>query len=83
MSDEDFMTHVLNNLTKECDVVFVKMESRLMLKENNPNKLTIEDVQDKLSGSFDRIHGQIANHKKETVRTTNDESIKGSKEVGF
>ena len=31
------------------------MESRLMLNENDPNKLTIEDVRDKLSGRFDRI----------------------------
>ena len=50
MSDEDFMIHVLNNLTEEYGVVLDKMESRLMLKEDNPNKLTIEDVRDKLSG---------------------------------
>ena len=44
MSDEDFMIHVLNNLTEDYDVVLDGMESRLMLNENNPNKLTIEDV---------------------------------------
>ena len=55
MSDEDFMIHVLNNLTEDYDVVLDGMESRLMLNENNPNKLTIEDVRDKLSGRFDRI----------------------------
>ena len=43
---------------------FDEMESKLMLKENDPNKLTIEDVWDKLGGRFDsRIHGQITNHK--------------------
>ena len=55
MSDEDFMIHVLNNLTEDYDVVLDGMESRLMLNENDPNKLTIEDVRDKLSGRFDRI----------------------------
>ena len=44
MSDEEFMIHVLNNLTEEYDVVLGGMESRLMLKENDPRKLTIEDV---------------------------------------
>ena len=33
-----------------------------MLKENDPNKLTIEDVQDKLSGRYDRVCKQIAKH---------------------
>ena len=50
MSDEDFMIHVLNNLTEDYDVVLDGLESRLMLNENDPNKLTIEDVRDKLSG---------------------------------
>ena len=34
-----------------------------MLKDKNPNKLTIEDVGDKLSERFDRIREQVANHK--------------------
>ena len=34
-----------------------------MLKENNPNKLTIKDVRDKLSGWVDRIREQITNNK--------------------
>ena len=62
MSDEDFMIHVLNNLTEDYDVVLDGMESRLMLKENDPNKLTIEDVRDKLSGRYDRICERIAKH---------------------
>ena len=49
MSDEDFMIHVLNNLTEDYDVVLDGLESRLMLNENDPNKLTIEDVRVKLS----------------------------------
>ena len=63
MSDEDFMIHVLSNLTKEYDVVLDVMERRLMLKVDRPNKLTIEDVQDKLSERFDEIREKIANHK--------------------
>ena len=62
ISDEDFMIHVLNNLTEDYDVVLDGMESRLMLKENDPNKLTIEDVRDKLSGRYDRIRERIAKH---------------------
>ena len=57
------MIHVLNNLTEEYDVVLDGMESRLMLKENDPNKLTIEDVRDKLSGRYDRICERIAKHR--------------------
>ena len=38
MSDEDFMIHVLNNLTEEYGVVLDKMESRLMLIENDLKK---------------------------------------------
>ena len=39
------------------------MESNFRLKENNPNKLTIEKVQDKLNGQYDRIRERITNHK--------------------
>ena len=63
MSDEDFTICVLNNLTEDYDVDLDGMETRLMLQENDPNKLTIEDVHDKLSGRYDRIREQIANHK--------------------
>ena len=63
MSDKDFMIHVLSNLTKEYDVVLEVMERRLMLKVTSPNKLTLEDVQDKLSERFDEIRERIANHK--------------------
>ena len=41
------MIHALNNRTKEHGVVLDKGENRLMLKDNNLNKLTIEDVRDK------------------------------------
>ena len=37
MPDEDFMVHVLNNLTEEYEVVLDGMESRLMLKDNDPD----------------------------------------------
>ena len=38
-----------------------------MLKENDPNKLTIEDVQDKLSGGYDRICERIAKYEDGTI----------------
>ena len=34
----------------------------MILKENDPNKLRIEDVRDKLSGQYDRIRERIAKH---------------------
>ena len=63
MSDEDFMIHVLNNLTEEYNMALDRMESRLMLRENGLITLTIEDFQEKLSERFDEICERIANHK--------------------
>ena len=54
-SDEDFMIHVLNNITEEYDVILDGTESRLMPEVNNSKKLTIDNDQDKLSGCFDMI----------------------------
>ena len=62
MPDEYFMIHVLNNLTEEYDVILDGMENRSMLKENDQNELTIEDVRDKLSGRYGRVREQIAKH---------------------
>lgn len=55
MSDMDFMIHVLNNLPELYDVVLDGMESRLMLADGDANKLTIEDVRDKLNNRYERI----------------------------
>ena len=44
------MIHIFSNLTEEYDAVLDGTESRLMLNKNNPNKLIIEDIQDKLRG---------------------------------
>ena len=55
MSDQDFMIHVLNNLPEEYDVVLDGMESRLLLADSDPNKLTIEDVRAKVNNRFERI----------------------------
>eukprot|EP01083_Nonionella_stella_P214315 772272_1 len=55
MSDMDFMIHVLNNLPELYDVVLDGMENRLMLADGDANKLTIEDVRDKLNNRFERI----------------------------
>ena len=49
MLDQDFMIHILTNLTEEDDVVLGGMESRLILDKWDPNKLTIEDIQENLN----------------------------------
>ena len=49
------MIRVLDNCSKKYDAVLDRMERRLMLNDNNPKQLIIEDVWDKLSGRFDRI----------------------------
>ena len=43
MRDQDVMIHILDNLTKEYDVSFGGMESRMMLDDSYSNKLTIGD----------------------------------------
>ena len=55
MSDLDFMIHVLNNLPEEYDVVLDGLENRLMLPESDSNKLTIENIRDKLNNRYERI----------------------------
>ena len=55
MSDQDFMIHILNNLPESYDVILDGMESRLMLPDSDPNKLTIENIRDKLNSRFERI----------------------------
>jgi hypothetical protein len=55
MSDQDFMIHILNNLPESYNVILYGMESRLMLADSDPNKLTIENIRDKLNSRFERI----------------------------
>jgi hypothetical protein len=55
MNDQDFMIHILNNLPEAYDVILDGMESRLMLPDSDPNKLTIENIRDKLNNRFERI----------------------------
>ena len=54
MSDLDFMIHILNNLPELYDVVLDGMESRLMLPESDMNKLTIENIREKLNNRYER-----------------------------
>ena len=42
MTDQDFVIHILNNLPELYIVVLYGMESRIILKDNDPNKLTFE-----------------------------------------
>jgi len=55
MSDLDLMIYIFNNLPEQYDVVLDGMESRLMLGYNDKDKLTIENIQDKLNNWFERI----------------------------
>ena len=70
MSDMDFMIHILNNLPELYDVVLDGMENRLMLSDSDPNKLTIENVRDKLNNRFERLD------EREKVKDANDYALK-------
>ena len=63
MSDLDFLIHVLNNLPEEYDVVLDGIESKLMLKSDNPKKLTIEEMGAKLNNRYDRLKGRAIEEK--------------------
>lgn len=65
MTDVDFMIHILNNLPEDYDVVLDGLESRLMLKDGDPNKLTIEDVRDKLNNRYERLDERTEEVKEE------------------
>lgn len=67
MADIDFMIHILNNLPEEYDVVLDGMESRLMLDDSNPSKLTIEDIRDKLNNRFERIDERSEQEEREVA----------------
>ena len=69
MTDQDSMIHhVLDILTEECDVILDRMESKFMLGESDPNKLTIEEVCSKLNSHYERIE---------------DRDIQGNQELEF
>ena len=55
MSDLDVLIYVLNNLPELYDVVLDGMESKLMLKDDDPGKLTIEDMRAKLNHRYERM----------------------------
>ena len=69
MSDEDFMIHVLNNPSGEYGVVLDGLEIRRMLKENDPNKPTIEDVRDKLNGQMTEFANKLQSTEKAPALT--------------
>ena len=52
MSDLDFFIHILNNVHELYNVGLGGMENRLMLKESNSNKLTLEQVRKKLKNIY-------------------------------
>ena len=78
MTDQDFMIHVLNNLPVEYDVVLDGMESRLMLPDGDANKLTIEDVRDKLNNRFERMDERESQSKQEMAFANFAKQFKGA-----
>ena len=57
MTDQDFIIHI-KSITEEYNVILGGTESRLMLSESHPNKLTIEDIQDNLNNRVGQINGR-------------------------
>jgi len=78
MTDQDFMIHVLNNLPVEYDVVLDGMESRLMLPDGDLNKLTIEDIRDKLNNRFERMDERESQSKQEMAFANFAKQFKGA-----
>ena len=78
MTDQDFMIHVLNNLPVEYDVVLDGMESRLMLPDGDTNKLTIEDIRDKLNNRFERMDERESQSKQEMAFANFSKQFKGT-----
>jgi hypothetical protein len=72
MNDQDFMIHILNNLPESYDVILDGMESRLMLPDSDPSKLTIENIRDKLNNRFERItKNELAKEEEHTLAAFN------------
>ncbi len=55
MMDQDFVIHILNNLTEEYNVVLDGMESKLILAYADWNKLMVKYIQAKLNNQFERF----------------------------
>ena len=55
MTDRDYLVHVLNNLPEEYDAAF-GLQNRLL--KWGPEKITIEDTQNKLRDCFQVIKGR-------------------------
>lgn len=49
MTEQYLMIHILNNISDEYNIDLDKMEVRLCLPDTNINKLTMNDIGDKLS----------------------------------
>ena len=77
MSDQDFMIHILNNLPESYDVILDGMESRLMLPDSDPNKLTIENIRDKLNSRFERIANSESAREDEQALAAYSKQYKG------
>jgi hypothetical protein len=53
MTDDQFILHVMNNLTKDYEMQILKMEDKI---GDESNTLTIEDLRDELNLCFERLN---------------------------
>ena len=55
MTDRDLMIHIMNSLPEQYDPIVDNLEIRLMKKDDDPEKLTLDDLREKLSDRYARI----------------------------
>ncbi len=70
MTDRNLMILTMNSLPKQYDPFVDKLEIRLMKKDDDPDKLTLDDLQEKLSGRYTHIIDK-EEHKREKDKGLN------------
>ncbi len=66
MTDCDLMIHIMNNLPEQYGPIVDNLEIRLMKKDDDPEKLTLDDLREKLSYS---MHVSLINKSTEMKKT--------------
>ena len=77
MSKQTLMIHILNNVPEEYDVVLDRMEDKLCLKDDNDNKLTVEDIHNKLSDRYKKLKNKHYENTKKKALVAYQSSRKG------
>ncbi len=55
MTDSNLMIHIMKSPPEQYDHIVDNLETRLMKKDDDPYKLTLDDLQEKLSDRYARI----------------------------